>query len=95
MAHIAALSQDNEILQETATRLIKALGVETAISICRSNYWHGVLQLILDRDAGQSPPHRNTEAAGPDLSVRLYSLPRSPVYPVRHYMDIQEVALAA
>jgi hypothetical protein len=96
MAYTAALSLDHEMLQETASRLIKALGVEMAISICRSNYWHGVLQLILDREAGPGFARQSGSEAGPDLSVRLHSLPHRPVYPDRTMLDdVQEVALAA
>ncbi len=64
--------QDHEILQETATRLIKAMGVETAISVCRSNYWHGVLQLILEQHAknnGQTVDRASTD--------RLYNSPQA------------------
>ena len=39
-------TSSEDALKETALRLIKALGVEGAIFICRSNYWHGVLRLI-------------------------------------------------
>ena len=42
-------SQQDEVLQETAARLIDALGIDSAIFICRSNYWHGILRLILER----------------------------------------------
>lgn len=49
MTDTAAFAQSHEILQETATRLIKALGVEMAIFICRSNYWHGVMKIIQER----------------------------------------------
>ncbi len=64
--------QDDEILQETATRLVKAMGVETAISVCRSNYWHGVLRLILDQRADKTG--RTGDMASTD---RLYNSPQA------------------
>lgn len=42
-------SQQDEILQKTAARLIDAVGIDNAIFVCRSNYWHGVLRLVLER----------------------------------------------
>ena len=45
----AASLPDHHALHETAARLIKALGKESAIFVCRSNYWHGVLRLIEDQ----------------------------------------------
>lgn len=47
----ARARRDEAALQDMATRLIDALGVEGAIFICRSNYWHGVLRLIMNRSA--------------------------------------------
>ena len=49
MSKTTRLSKSDTALQETATRLIEALGIEGAIFVCRSNYWHGVLRLIIDR----------------------------------------------
>lgn len=95
MNSTTAFSQKNDILQETATRLINALGVESAIYICRSNYWHGVLQLILDQKAGLAAPLQNMQSARTDLSARLHSLPQTTVQTERRYMDVQEVAIAA
>ncbi|MEM8947776.1 MAG: hypothetical protein AAGA21_14365 [Pseudomonadota bacterium] len=46
----------DDALKETALRLIETLGVEGAIFICRSNYWHGVLRLIEARLAVSSAP---------------------------------------
>ncbi len=40
---------DHNCLHETANRLTKALGVEMAIQVCRSNYWSGVLRIILEQ----------------------------------------------
>ena len=40
-------SQHDEILQETAARLIHILDVDKAIYACRDNYWHSVLPFIL------------------------------------------------
>jgi hypothetical protein len=95
MESSAVLSQDNAILKETAVRLVKALGVETAISICRSNYWHGVMQLILDQQAGFQPLGHNSRAASHDLSVRLHSLPPSTVQSYPQEVLIEELPLAA
>ncbi|MGI9450104.1 MAG: hypothetical protein ACR2QH_05620 [Geminicoccaceae bacterium] len=86
------LSKDNELLQETATRLIKALGVDMAIFICRSNYWHGVLQLILDQESSMTAAAEVEPASEP---IRLHSLPKNTVEPVRRYADVQEIAIAA
>lgn len=47
MTSLADSSQSNDVLQETATRLINSLGPDSAIYICRSNYWSGVLRLVL------------------------------------------------
>ncbi len=52
----AHLPQNDDALKETAARLIKALGVEGAIFVCRSNYWHGVLRLIENRLPVSSAP---------------------------------------
>ncbi|MEZ5934960.1 MAG: hypothetical protein R3F54_24105 [Alphaproteobacteria bacterium] len=43
--------QDSDILEATAARLIDALGLQGAIFVCRSNYWHGILRIILRRQA--------------------------------------------
>lgn len=48
--------RDDDALKETAARLIKALGVEGAIFVCRSNYWTGVLRLIESRLPVSSAP---------------------------------------
>jgi len=47
MTMAARSSRNDEILQETAARLIQILGVDKAIYACRSNYWHGVLPFAL------------------------------------------------
>lgn len=73
----ARTSQQDEILEETATRLIDALGLEAAIFVCRSNYWHGVLRLVLARrndGSVQSHQHDNLHALCPS---RLHSLPQT------------------
>lgn len=41
--------QDSDVLEATAARLIDALGLQGAIFVCRSNYWHGILRIILRR----------------------------------------------
>ncbi len=46
MNSTAAISRSDDALKESAARLIGALGVEGAIFICRSNYWHGILRHI-------------------------------------------------
>ena len=86
------VSKDNELLQETATRLIKALGVDMAIFICRSNYWHGVLQLILDQKSSLTAAADVEPVSEP---IRLHSLPRTTVQPVRRYANAQELPIAA
>ncbi|MGI9435843.1 MAG: hypothetical protein ACR2Q4_13625 [Geminicoccaceae bacterium] len=70
----ARSSQQDEILQETASRLIDALGLEGAIFVCRSNYWHGVLRLIEARKHGAQTqrPQGKPSSACPN---RLHSLP--------------------
>jgi hypothetical protein len=45
-----SLTPSNSLI-ETADRLIDALGPKAAIAVCRSNYWHGVLHIVLDRQA--------------------------------------------
>ncbi len=85
MNSTTTLRRENDILQETATRLINALGVETAIYICRSNYWHGVMQLILDREAGST--------SGP--SADLHELPVASGQADHQASKVQELAIAA
>ena len=48
---------NNDILQETAARLIHILGVDKAIYTCCSNDWHGVLSFVLayKRSLGPKP----------------------------------------
>ena len=46
----------DDVLRETARRLIETLGVDGAIYVCRSNYWHGVLRLIESRLPVSSAP---------------------------------------
>ncbi|NJO37879.1 MAG: hypothetical protein HC871_10025 [Rhizobiales bacterium] len=41
--------QGSDILEQTASRLIDALGLQGAIFVCRSNYWHGILRIVLRR----------------------------------------------
>ena len=62
--------RDDEALEETALRLIEAVGVESAIFICRSNYWHGILRLIMDRSAVDLDHMRRMKIG------RVASLPR-------------------
>lgn len=60
MATAAHSSPHDEILQETAARLIHVLGLDDAVYACRSNYWHRVLRFVLayKRSVDQSPrPH--------------------------------------
>lgn len=52
---VPALS-DPTALERTAARLTDALGVEAAMFICRSNYWHGVLRIIESRLPVSSAP---------------------------------------
>ena len=83
-------SQVDENLQETATRLIKALGVEAAIQVCRSNYWHGVLQLVLDQKKRSGD---QTDAA--ILPVQMHCLPNAPYDADEKSPEVDEVAVAA
>ena len=69
--------QSADMLQETASRLIDAVGLECAIFVCRSNYWHGVLRIIEERQ-------NNLQVAAADsrpavAPIRLHSLPQSNV----------------
>ena len=41
--------RDFDSLEETASRLIDAVGLKDAIFVCRSNYWHGILRIIQRR----------------------------------------------
>ena len=66
--------QDDQALQATATRLVEALGVEDAIFVCRSNYWYGVLRLIVDRQAGdldRAHEVRDEHSQAPTLGYKL------------------------
>lgn len=95
MVGTATFLQDNDILQETATRLIEALGVETAIYICRSNYWHGVQHLIEMQATAIDQQAQYTKAESTTSPARLHSLPQMPVH-VDHEPPIaEEVAMAA
>ncbi len=49
MEHSSRSSQQTDTLRETAARLIDAVGIDSAIFVCRSNYWHGVLRFVLER----------------------------------------------
>ncbi|MGI9492595.1 MAG: hypothetical protein ACR2QF_09375 [Geminicoccaceae bacterium] len=89
------LSKDNELLQETATRLIEALGVEMAIFICRSNYWHGVMQLILDQEASSAAAAKDDSTSTAEEPICLHSLRRKSVQPDHGYVDVQDIAIAA
>jgi len=89
------LLKDNELLKETATRLIKALGVDMAIFICRSNYWHGVLQLILDQEANLIAAVEDDQALEFEEPLQLHNLPQKSIQPYRQYADVQEIAIAA
>ena len=40
---------DDSPLAKMAQMLIRRLGVEGAVRVCRENSWHGVLQVIEDR----------------------------------------------
>ena len=95
MESSAALSQDNAILQETAVRLVKALGVDTAILICRSNYWHGVMQLILDQQARFRSLDQEGQKTNEEQSVRLHSLPVSTVQSYGEKALVEDLPLAA
>ena len=68
MDDTAPSARDDDALQATATRLVEALGIEDAVFVCRSNYWYGVLRLIMDRQAGdldRDPAVREQRPAGP------------------------------
>lgn len=84
------ISHDDKVLDETATRLIKALGFETAVQICRSNYWYGVLQLILDRENTT-----DDQTSGTISPVRLLNLPNAPYDADDKSSDLDKVAIAA
>lgn len=95
MVGTATFFQDNDNLQETATRLIKALGVETAIYICRSNYWHGVQHLIEKQATAFDQQAQDAEAENTTSPARLHSLPQVAI-DVDHEPPIaDEVAMAA
>ena len=47
MTSLVHSSQLDEILQETAARLITILGLDSAIHVCRSNDWVRVLRFVL------------------------------------------------
>lgn len=64
-------SRQDEMLQETAARLIDAVGIDSAIFVCRSNYWHGVLRLVLERR--KKPRLVITDHSRSDRSDRLDS----------------------
>ena len=89
-------ADDNEILRETATRLIDALGLEGAIYICRSNYWHGVLRLVMAQGTGPQAQPRQGGHSDPDSPARLHSLPQAATRQVdRQVMNMPMPALAA
>lgn len=67
-------SRDDEALQEAATRLVDALGVEDAIFICRSNYWHGVLRLIVNRPDSDLDRARKVRDERPHAPVPGYDM---------------------
>jgi len=85
MTETAIFADDNVKLRETAMRLIKALGVEMAIFICRSNYWHGVLKIIEELDA----------TAQTASSVHSVSFQRQPATVDHQHRGMDEVAIAA
>ncbi|MDH3663528.1 MAG: hypothetical protein OEU92_26515 [Alphaproteobacteria bacterium] len=66
MKMTARTSRNDEILQETAARLIHILGVDKAIYACRSNYWHGVLRFVLAYEKSLDRQPRPLVAAPPD-----------------------------
>lgn len=84
------ISQDHDSLQETATRLVKAMGVEMAIQVCRSNYWSGMLKLIMDREevAGDS----TISAVTP---LRVHSLPNAPYDMEDQAAEVDSTPIAA
>lgn len=92
MNNATTLLQGHDLLRETAARLIESVGVDMAIYICRSNYWHGMLNLILDPESRLTAPAKTVE---PDQPNRLHSLPGTMVKPARVYEDFEEIALAA
>ncbi|MEM9440387.1 MAG: hypothetical protein AAGA73_08080 [Pseudomonadota bacterium] len=57
-----SLTQD-EVLQERAARLIKVMGLDSAIYVCRSNYWGGVLRFVLAYKKSLSQTQHNPIAA--------------------------------
>jgi hypothetical protein len=68
-------SRNDEILQETAARLIHILGVDKAIYACRINYWHGVLRFILayEKSLDRQPRPCGFMRPDRDVSCRLLS----------------------
>ncbi|MEM7045573.1 MAG: hypothetical protein AAF543_22410 [Pseudomonadota bacterium] len=56
MTTTSQTASTEDTLRETAKRLIETLGVDGAIFVCRSNYWHGVLRLIEERLPVSSAP---------------------------------------
>ena len=69
MTMTARSCRNDEILQETAARLIHILGVDKAIYACRSNYWHGVLRFVLAYKASLDRQRRHIGSVRRDRSV--------------------------
>ena len=74
MATTVQSSPHDEILQETAARLIHVLSLDHAIYACRSNYWHGVLRYVLAYKNLVDQQHRPQDFARPGGNVRDHSL---------------------
>jgi hypothetical protein len=51
--------QESDILEQTAARLVDALGLQAAIFVCRSNYWHGILRIVLRRQTAANDAARS------------------------------------
>ncbi len=89
------LLNDNDLLQETAARLIKALGVDMAIFICRSNYWHGVLQLILDQKEKLAASAEDNQGSRTEELTSVHRLPQTHGQVDQRHTNIDEIAIAA
>ncbi len=74
MTMTARSSRNDEILQETAARLIHILGADKAIYACRSNYWHGVLPFVLAYKRSQDRQPRPLGFMREDRNHRHHAL---------------------
>lgn len=95
MTETAIFADDNVKLRETAMRLIKALGVEMAIFICRSNYWHGVLQLILDQKEKLAASAEDNQGSRTEELTSVHRLPQTHGQVDQRHTNIDEIAIAA